>query len=117
MNVYENIVILNASLNDEEADTALSKIRELIVGNGGEVLTVDIWGRKRLSYEIKKQKKGLYILLLYKTPTATIKKLEDFYRVSDAVIKYLIIKLTRKQIRSLEKSESTSEQHEQQSVD
>ncbi|OGW44857.1 MAG: 30S ribosomal protein S6, partial [Nitrospirae bacterium RBG_13_41_22] len=90
MNIYENIVIFNAAVTDEEADAAIAKIKELIAGNGGEVLKIDIWGRKKLAYEIKKQKKGLYVLLFYKTPPATLKKLEEFYKVLDAVLKFMI---------------------------
>jgi small subunit ribosomal protein S6 len=115
MNIYENIVILNAALADEEAEATITKIKELIADQGGEVLKVDIWGRKKLAYEIKKQKKGLYILLFYKTPPATIKKLEDFYKVFDAVLKYLILKLNAKQVRDLEKVESVSEPAQQKS--
>ena len=113
MNIYENIVILDSTLSDEESEGAVTKIKELITGNGGEVLKVDVWGRRKLAYEIKKHKKGLYVLLLYKTPTSTIKKLEDFYRVSDSIIKYMIIKLESKQIRNLEKLEAVSETAEQ----
>ena len=109
MNIYENIVIFNAAVTDEEADAAIAKIKELIAGNGGEVLKIDIWGRKKLAYEIKKQKKGLYVLLFYKTPPATLKKLEEFYKVLDAVLKFMIIKLSSKQIGDLEKLEAMSE--------
>ncbi len=115
MNVYENIVILNSALSDEEAEAAVTKIKELIAGQGGEVLKVNIWGRKKLAYEIKKQKKGLYVLLFYKTPPASIKKIEEFYKVFDAVLKYVIIKLSAKQIHELEKSEAASEPAEQKS--
>jgi small subunit ribosomal protein S6 len=113
MNIYENIIILDSALADEEAEAAVTKIKELIAGQGGEVLKVDIWGRKKLAYEIKKQKKGLYVLLFYKTPPATIKKIEEFYKVFDAVLKYLIIKLSVKQVHDLEKSEAASERTEQ----
>jgi len=113
MNIYENIVILDSTLSDEESESAVAKIKELIAGNGGEVLKVDMWGRRKLAYEIKKHKKGFYVLLLYKTPPATIKKLEDFYRVFDRIIKYMIIKLESKQIRDLEKTEAVSEHAEQ----
>ena len=113
MNIYENIVILDSTLSDEGAEGVVTKIKELITGSGGEVLKVDVWGRRKLAYEIKKHKKGLYVLLLYKTPTSTIKKLEDFYRLSDSIIKYMIIKLESKQIRDLEKFEAVSEVAEQ----
>ncbi len=109
MDIYENMVILNAAISDEEADAAIDKIKELVAGQGGEVLKVDVWGRRKLSYEIKKQKKGLYVLLFYKAPSATIKKLEDFYKVFDAVLKYMVIKLGAKQVRNLEKAETVAE--------
>jgi small subunit ribosomal protein S6 len=106
MNVYENMVILNASISDEEADAAIGKIKDLVAGQGGEVLKVDVWGRRKLMYEIKKQKKGFYVLLFFKTPSATIKKLEEFYKVFDVVLKYMVLQLTAKQVQTLEKIET-----------
>lgn len=109
MNIYENMVILNAAISDEEADAAINKIKELVTGQGGEVLKVEVWGRRKLSYEIKKQKKGLYVLFFYKTKPAAIRKLEEFYKVFDAVLKYMVIKLGVKQVQSLEKTEAATE--------
>lgn len=109
MNMYETMVILNAAISDEEADAAINKIRELITGQGGEVLKVDVWGRRKLSYEIKKQKKGLYVLLIYKAPPAAIRKLEEFCKVSDTILKFMVIKLGVKQVQDLEKVEAASE--------
>ena len=113
MNIYENIVILDSELTDEEAESAVSKIKEIIAGSEGEVLKIDVWGRRKLAYEIKKHKKGLYVLLVYKTPSKTIKKLEDFFRVFDAVIKYIIIKLNLKQARDIENFKEISQPAEQ----
>jgi len=114
MNIYENIVILNAALSDEEAEAAVTRIKELIAGQGGEVLKIDVWGRRKLAYEINKQKKGIYVLFYCKTPPATIKKMEDFYKVFDAVIKFMVIKLGKKQIRSFEKVEPVQEAAQEQ---
>ena len=109
MNIYENMIILNAAISDEEAEAAVAKIKDLVTGQGGEVLKVDVWGRKKLAYEIKKQKKGLYVLLYYKIPPATVKKLEDFYKVLDAVLKYMVVKLEKKQVQDFEKAETVVE--------
>lgn len=103
MNIYENIVILNAALPDEEINLSLSKIKDIIVNSAGEVLKTDMWGRKKLAYEIKKQSKGFYVLLIFKTAPSTIKKLEEFYKVFDPVIKYMVIKLGTKEVKHLEK--------------
>jgi len=112
MNVYENIVIFNVALSDEEVEAALGKIKALITGNGGEIITQQIWGRRKLAYEINKHKRGLYIFLVFKVPPAAIKKLEEFYRVFDAVIKQMMIKRSAK-AEYLEKLESLPEPPEQ----
>ena len=109
MNIYENIVILNASLSDEEIETASGKIKDLITNSGGEILKTDVWGRRKLAYEIKKQKKGFYLLLVFKSPSAAIKKLEGYYKVFDPVVKYMVIKLEKKQAEAALKSTATAE--------
>ncbi len=106
MNIYENVVILNASLPDEEINGAVSKIKDIMLNAGGEVLVAEMWGRRKLSYEIKKQNKGFYALLIFKAPSPTVKKLEEFYKVFDPVIKYMVIKLDPKQIKHLEKPQA-----------
>jgi small subunit ribosomal protein S6 len=97
MNIYENIIILNASPTDEELEASLRKIKDLIVSSGGEILKADVWGRRKLANEIKKQKKGFYVLLAFRSASSLIRKLEDYYKVFDPVIKYVVIKLEKKQ--------------------
>ena len=58
-------------------------------------MNTEVWGRRKLAYEIKKQKKGFYLLLVFKSPSAAIKKLEDYYKVFDPVVKYMVIKLEK----------------------
>jgi len=101
MNIYENIIILNSSLTDEEIEAASKKIKDLIVSSGGEILKADAWGKRKLAYEIKKQKKGFYLLLIFKAPSAAIKKLEDYYKVFDPVIKYMVLRLGKKQTEAM----------------
>jgi len=104
MNIYENIVILNASLSDEEIETASGKIKTLITNSGGDLVKTEAWGRKKLAYEVKKQKKGFYLFLVFKAPATAIKKLEDYYKVFDPVIKYMVLKLEGKQAEAALKS-------------
>ncbi len=108
MNIYENVVILNASLPDEEINASITKIKDLITNTGGEILKTDPWGRRKLAYEIKKQQKGFYVLFVFKTPAPTIRKLEELYKVHDPVIKYMVIKLGPKQIKALEAAQAAA---------
>lgn len=97
MNTYENLIVLDASLPDENIQSAIEKITELITTGGGEVLKAEQWGRRKLAYEIKKHSKGFYVLFLFNAPSDVIKKLEDYYKVLDAVVKFLVIRLEKKQ--------------------
>lgn len=109
MNIYENIIIFNASLTDEETEASTKKIKDLITNSGGEILKADVWGRRKLANELKKQKKGFYVLLVFRSASALIRKLEDYYKVFDPVIKYMVIKLEKKQSAHVLESLSQAE--------
>ncbi len=103
MNWYESMVILNPSLNDEEIKSAIDKVSEQITKSDGEVFKADNWGRRKLSYELNKQKMGIYIFYLFKAPSSTISKIEGFFKVFDPVLKFMVIRLGAKQIEALPK--------------
>ena len=103
MNIYETVVILNPSLGEDEAKAVLNKLTEIITTSGGEMLKIDAWGKKRLAYEMNKQKMGNYVFLLFKAPSAAIRKLEDYFKVLDIVLKFMVVKLGKKQIAVLPK--------------
>ena len=103
MNWYESMVILNPALNDEEIKSAIDKVSEQITKSDGEVFKADNWGRRKLSYELNKQKMGVYIFYLFKSPSHTIGKIESFFKVFDPVLKFMVIRLSSKQIEALPK--------------
>ncbi|MEW5745024.1 MAG: 30S ribosomal protein S6 [Nitrospirota bacterium] len=103
MNFYENMVILNASLNEDEIKAAIDKISGVVTNAGGEVLKAENWGRRKLSYELNKQKMGIYVLFLFKAPSAAIGKLEGYFKVFDPVIKFMVVRLDKRQLAALPK--------------
>lgn len=98
MNIYENTVILDPALSEEEIKSAIDKITDLITNSDGEILKIDNWGKKKLAYELNKQKMGTYVLFLFKAPPSVIKKIESYFKVFDPAIKFMVIKLNKKQI-------------------
>lgn len=100
-NFYEKMVLLLPTLSEEEVKEAINKISTIITDNGGEVLKIENWGKKKLSYKLNKQTMGYYVLFIFKAPAKTIKVLEDFYKVYDSVFKYMVIKMTKEQIATL----------------
>jgi|WetSurMetagenome_2_1015567.scaffolds.fasta_scaffold00081_46 small subunit ribosomal protein S6 len=101
MNMYETVVILNPSITDDEAKAIIDKITEIVVTSGGEMLKVDPWGKRKLAYEMNKQKMGNYFLLIYSAPSACVKKLEEYFKVLDIMLKFMVIRLSHKQIAAL----------------
>ncbi len=100
-NFYEKVVLLLPTLTEEEVQEAIKKISSLIVENGGEILKIDNWGKKKLAYKLNRQTMGYYVLFLFKAPALSIKKMEEFYRVYDSVFKFMVLKLSKHQIASL----------------
>ncbi|MCL0049839.1 30S ribosomal protein S6 [Thermodesulfovibrionales bacterium] len=103
MEIYENIVILSHNASEDEVRSVNDKVTDIVVSSGGDIIKIDNWGRRRLAYEINKQRIEIYILFLFKAPPTAIAKLEGYFRVSDSVVKSLVIKLGKKEIASLPK--------------
>lgn len=104
MNTYESIFILRPALNDEDVQKIINKL-EGIVKQGGELIATENWGKKRLAYEVMKEKKGIYVLLRFRGKGERISELERNYRLDDNVIKFLTVKLDKKGVELLKKKE------------
>lgn len=95
MHIYESIFIVNPNLTDEETAAVIKKMQDVITNQGGEMVKFEDWGKKKLAYEIKKQKRGHYAFFQFKAPAALIHELERTYKLTDTVIKFMTIKLEK----------------------
>lgn len=93
MNAYETIFILKPSLSDEEISKITEKIKGIIQRGGGEVVVAENWGKKKLAYEVRKEKKGTYIIAHFKGTGATVLEVERAYRLDESIIKFITIKI------------------------
>jgi len=96
MNYYEKVIIFDPNLDDSAVEENVGKMKDLIVRQGGEMLKSENWGRRKLAYALNKHQKGNYMMLLFKAPPSTIIELEKFCKVVDPIIKFMVIKLTKK---------------------
>jgi len=103
-NVYESAVIINAALDDEQIQGMISRIKDTIVNNGGEIRDLEDWGRKRLAYVVNKSKVGYYAIFRFNAPPSLITKLERFYVLDEQFLRYLTIKLDSDAVEFLEKN-------------
>ena len=102
MNFYESIFIARPSLTDEEVNKFIEKIKSIIEQGGGTVLITENWGKKKLAYEVEKEKKGTYIFLYFQSEGKVVSDVERAYRLDDAVMKYLTVKLDKKDLAQRE---------------
>lgn len=111
---YESAVLINAALDDEQIDQILSKIKDNITNNGGEVVDIDNWGRKRLAYTVKKSKIGYYVIFRFIAQPNIVAKLERLYTLDENILRFLIISLTKEALEQIElnKTKATVELEE-----
>ena len=112
-NHYESVVIFNATLEDEQIRSAISRTEETIKNNGGNITEVENWGRKRLAYQIQKNKSGYYYVIRFTAPPESISKIERFFFLEETIIRYLTVKLDKKAVEYYKKKAAQSEEASQ----
>lgn len=95
MSIYESIFIINPNLTDEETAGVIKKMQDVVTKQGGEMLKFEDWGKKKLAYEIRKQKRGHYAFFQFKSAPAAVNELERTYKMTDTIIKFITIKLEK----------------------
>jgi len=96
MRRYESVWVVNGDLPDEEVKSAIDKFSKIISSQGGTLVGLDEWGRRRLAYKIRGTIRGYYVLADFAGTSETVKELERNYRIDDRILRYLTIKKSDK---------------------
>lgn len=91
MRKYELMYIIRPDLEQEAVEATVEKIKNLITDNGGEILNHDVWGKRRLAYEIAKYNDGIYVVLQYQANAEFNAELDRVIRITDEIIRHLIV--------------------------
>lgn len=92
MRNYEIMFIVNPNATDEEIDKINSQLETIITSGGGKIGKIEKMGKRRLAYEVDKQREGHYVLFEIEANGDIIKEGERRLRVMDAVIKYITVR-------------------------
>lgn len=92
MHQYETILIINPNNESEAIEKLVENVKSLITNDGGVISKTEDWGRKKLAYEIKGNKEGIYILLRYEANPTLIQRLERYFVLNEQIIKYLTVR-------------------------
>ena len=90
MTNYEVMFIIDPTLEDEKKDATVETVQGIIAADG-EVGKVDVWGMRKLVYPIQKKNEGYYVVIEFKANPTLPKELDRRMRISDNIMRHLII--------------------------
>lgn len=96
MRKYECTYIIDPGLSDEEQDQLVQRFRNLVTENGGSVENVDKWERRRLAYEIKGKREGIYVVMSFTGEPQVEAELDRVLGITDGVLRHLIVRIETK---------------------
>ena len=92
MRAYEVMVILDPSLDERTIEPSLDKYLNVIRKDGGSVESVDVWGRRRMAYEIKKSAEGIYAVVNLTAETATVKEFDRQLTLNESILRTKVMR-------------------------
>ena len=91
MRTYEALYICSPEMEEGDIQTLSQEVEGLVTSNGGSIVRSEIWGKRKLAYMVKKYSDGNYILLRFQAQPDFVKKLEQWFRLSDLVFRFLVV--------------------------
>ncbi|MBP2704645.1 30S ribosomal protein S6 [Microbispora sp. RL4-1S] len=92
MRRYEMMVILDPSLDERTVQPSIDQFLAVVRNDGGTVEKVDVWGRRRLSYDIAKKSEGIYAVIDLTAEPATVKELDRQLNLNEGILRTKVIR-------------------------
>ena len=89
MNEYEILLLLDPESSEEKQNEVVARVRELVEKGGGTWERHDVWGRRKLAYEIDHKSDGSYHLLVFTSPTDALDEVGRVLKIDDAVMRHM----------------------------
>lgn len=103
---YELAYIVNSVISEGQIKDLISRVTAYISEAGAEIIEVDEWGTRRLSYPIQKKRNGYYVDMYFRSFGTLIPKLERVLEIDDNILRYMTLRLDAKMIRHYEESKT-----------
>ena len=92
MPLYRTTFALRPELNEDERDSVLKKISDVIIKQKGEVESVDLKGMQKLAYEVNKAKEGFFVSTNFQVDSSKMSKIQEFFTKNREIIRIMIIR-------------------------
>ena len=93
MPLYESVIICRQDITKKQLENIISEFKQIIEDESGKILTEEYWGLKNLAYEINKNKKAHYSMLIIETLPEKIEEYERKLRLHEDIIRFMTIKI------------------------
>jgi small subunit ribosomal protein S6 len=93
---YEVLYIVRADLDDDKVQDIVKRVNTLIEKAGGSIERTNVWGKRKLAYEVKHQKEGSYILQDFSIGQDRIPELEAALKITEEVLRHLVVRKPEK---------------------
>lgn len=91
MRDYEAVYIFDTQVPEDRINEKLDRYHALLTGAGSEITAVDHWGRRQLSYPIRKQAAGYYVVTQFRSETGPLPEYERLLKLDDELLRYLLV--------------------------
>ena len=91
MKDYEVVYIFDTQLPEEAVNEKLERFHGQLTGNGGEITAVDSWGRRQLTYPIRKRTGGYYVVTQFRAEPSVLPEYERLLKLDEGLLRYLVV--------------------------
>ena len=96
---YETLFIVRPDIDEDDLNKVVARVENVVKSNEGTIVESQVWGKKRLAYEVKKHTEGIYVKLNFDAPPTIVEKLQDHFRLNEDVIRDIIVREERREIK------------------
>ena len=96
MNKYELVYVIDTALDDDARKVVIDRFNGMIEQEGGKVLKVDEWGKRRLAYPINYKTEGYYVLVNFESEATLPREIERTMQIAESILRYPIVKVEEK---------------------
>ena len=92
MKNYEVVYIFDTAVGEDKITEKLTRFHELLTASGeGQITATDVWGRRQLTYPIKKKNAGLYVIVQFSAPQDALPEFERLLKLDEDLLRYLVV--------------------------
>lgn len=93
MALYEHVVITRQDISPQQAEALNDQLKTMLEEQGGVVAKIEYWGLRNLTYRIKKNRKGHYVLFNIDAPAAAVHEMERQLRLSEDILRHMVVRV------------------------